>query len=378
MQTILQSAFNLRNTSYWHPLIWIFAAGILLYKMPQRTEYLGGRRVRRWYWFTAILLVFPYILWAGSRTNFIDTITYIQTFNMVPSSIAQIPAYLAYNDKDQGFSVLMIICKSLGITDYHQFFMLIAAFQMLCLVYTFRKYSDNFWISMFLFVASTDYLSWMHNGIRQFIAVCMTFAAFDLLVKRRYVPFTLIVLLASTIHGSALLMLPFAYLMTGPALNRKTIMMIFGVALIIPFIDRLLPILESVLMDTQYDDMMTNGIWENDDGWYLIRVLVYSVPALVAILGRKYVKSNRDPAINMCINASMITVAMYLVSSVTSGIYIGRIPIYTTLHGYMILPWLIDQIFEKASARLVKLLMVVCYVGFHYYQMEIIWGLFSK
>ena len=378
MQTILQSAFNLRNTSYWHPLIWIFAAGILLYKMPQRTEYLGGRRVRRWYWFTAILLVFPYILWAGSRTNFIDTITYIQTFNMVPSSIAQIPAYLAYNDKDQGFSVLMIICKSLGITDYHQFFMLIAAFQMLCLVYTFRKYSDNFWISMFLFVASTDYLSWMHNGIRQFIAVCMTFAAFDLLVKRRYVPFTLIVLLASTIHGSALLMLPFAYLMTGPALNRKTIMMIFGVALIIPFIDRLLPILESFLMDTQYDDMMTNGIWENDDGTNLIRVLVYSVPALVAILGRKYVKSNRDPAINMCINASMITVAMYLVSSVTSGIYIGRIPIYTTLHGYMILPWLIDQIFEKASARLVKLLMVVCYVGFHYYQMEIIWGLFSK
>lgn len=378
MQTILQSAFNLRNTSYWHPLIWIFAAGILLYKMPQRTEYLGGRRVRRWYWFTAILLVFPYILWAGSRTNFIDTITYIQTFNMVPSSIAQIPAYLAYNDKDQGFSVLMIICKSLGITDYHQFFMLIAAFQMLCLVYTFRKYSDNFWISMFLFVASTDYLSWMHNGIRQFIAVCMTFAAFDLLVKRRYVPFTLIVLLASTIHGSALLMLPFAYLMTGPALNRKTIMMIFGVALIIPFIDRLLPILESVLMDTQYDDMMTNGIWENDDGTNLIRVLVYSVPALVAILGRKYVKGNQDPAINMCINASMITVAMYLVSSVTSGIYIGRIPIYTTLHGYMILPWLIDQIFEKASARLVKLMMVVCYVGFHYYQMEIIWGLFSK
>lgn len=44
----------------------------------------------------------------------------------------------------------------------------------------------------------------------------------------------------------------------------------------------------------------------------------------------------------------------------------------------MVLPWLIDQIFEKASARLVKLMMVVCYVGFHYYQMEIIWKLFSR
>ena len=378
MQTILQTVFNLNNTSYWHPLIWIFAAGIVLYSMPKKTEYISGQYVQRWHWVTVIMLVLPYILWAGCRTNFIDTITYIQTFNMVPSSIAQIPAYLAYNDKDQGFSVLMIVLKSLGIRDFHTFFMFIAMFQILCMVYTFRKYSENFWISMFLFVVSTDYISWMHNGIRQFIAVCMTFAAFDLLVKRRYVPFILIVLLASTIHGSALLMIPFAYVMSGPALNRKTLLMIFGVALLVPFIDRLMPMLESVLADTQYDDIMTNGIWENDDGTNLIRVLVYSVPALVAILGRKYVKSNRDPAINLCINASMITVAMYLVSSVTSGIYIGRIPIYTTLHGYMVLPWLIDEIFEKASVRLIKVLMIVFYVAFYYYQMEIIWQLLSK
>ena len=68
----------------------------------------------------------------------------------------------------------------------------------------------------------------------------------------------------------------------------------------------------------------------------------------------------------------------YFLVALRTTIYIGRIPIYTTLHGYMVLPWLIDQIFEKASARLVKLMMVVCYVGFHYYQMEIIWKLFSR
>lgn len=72
MQSILQTLFNLNNTSYWHPLIWIFGAGIVLYKMPQKTELLSGRLVQRWYWFTAILLVLPYILWAGCRTNFID------------------------------------------------------------------------------------------------------------------------------------------------------------------------------------------------------------------------------------------------------------------------------------------------------------------
>ena len=66
--------------------------------------------------------------------------------------------------------------------------------------------------------------------------------------------------------------------------------------------------------------------------------------------------------------------AIYLVSMVTSGIYVGRLPIYTTLHGYMILPWVIDQIFEEQSARVVKLAMIACYLGFFYYQMHFTWG----
>ena len=378
MQSYMQLIFNLINTSYWHPLIWIFAASIVLYKMPKTTLFIEGKYVQRWYWFTAMLLALPYILWAGSRTNFIDTMTYISGFNRAPSSLSQIPAYLKAYDKDQGFSVLIVTLKALGVKNFHTYFMIIAAFQMVCMVYTFRKYSENFWITMFLFVASTDYLSWMQNGMRQFIAVCMTFAAFGLMIRRRYILFSLVVLLASTIHGSALLMLPCAYVMSGPALNRKTILMIFGVTLMIPFIDSFMPMLEDVLADTQYNDIMTNGIWENDDGTNLIRVLVYSVPALVALLGRKYIRDNRDPAVNACINASMITMAIYLVSSATSGVYIGRIPIYTTLHGYMVLPWLLDQIFEKQSARLIKVMMVGLYVAFYYYQMEIIWELLSK
>ena len=307
-----------------------------------------------------------------------DTRAYIQAYRSTTSFLSDLPSVLAKNSKDQGFSVLMVFCKALGIDQYQHFMLLVAAFQMICMVFIFRKYSEDMWSCLFLFVASTDYMSWMQNGIRQFIAVAMTFAAFDLLVRKRYMSYVAVVLLASTFHGTALLMLPFAFIMTGPAMNRKTTMMIVGVVALIPFIDSVMPLMEDLLANTQYDDMMSNGIWENDDGTNLIRVLVYSVPALAALLGRRYIQHNRDPVINMCINASMITFAMYAVSAVTSGIYIGRIPIYTTLYGYMVLPWLIDQIFEKQSGRLIKLLMIGCYVGFYYYQMEIIWGLLSK
>ena len=59
---------------------------------------------------------------------------------------------------------------------------------------------------------------------------------------------------------------------------------------------------------------------------------------------------------------------------VTSGIYIGRLPIYTTLQGYIALPWMIDKVFERRSAALVRVLMYGAYLGFFYFQMHFAWG----
>ena len=322
----MSTIFDLEQTSHWYPLIWMFAAGIVLYKMPKKHELVCGQAQERWYWFTAVLLVLPYVLWAGYRTGGADTYAYTLAFRRASGSIADIPKVLTSDTKDPGFTALMILVKSLGITEYQHFFLLIAAFQMWCIVYTFRRYSPNFWFSIFLFVVSTDYLSWMQNGIRQFTAVCMTFAAFDLMVHRKYIRFILVVLIAAQIHASAIIMLPLAYIMQGQALNRKTMLTIFGAVLCVPFIDRFTPILETLMADTQYSDVMTNEIWTADDGTNIIRVIVYSAPALMVFFGRRYVVRSNDPAINQCINASILTMAIYLVSMVTSGIYQENFP----------------------------------------------------
>lgn len=366
---------NLEQTSCWLLIGWLFGAGIVLYKIPKKQELVCGQLQERWYGFTAMLLVLPYILWAGYRTSGADTEAYRRAFLNASSSLLDIPGILFSDMKDPGFTALMTLVKAFGVTNYQHFFLLMATFQMCCMVYTFRRYSPNFWLSIFLFVASTDYISWMHNGMRQFTAVCITFAAFDLMVHRKYVQFALVVLLAMQIHGSAVIMLPLAYLMKGKALNRKTVMVIIGAVICLPFVDQFTPILETLMSDTQYSDVMTNELWAADDGTNLIRVIVYSAPALVVFFGRRYLVNSVDPAINQCINASILTTAVYLVSMVTSGIYVGRLPIYTTLHGYMVLPWVIDQVFEKTSAKLIKLLVFVCYLGFFYFQMGISWNM---
>lgn len=374
MQGLLNTAFSLEATSYWLPMIWCLGAGLLLRGMPQRSLLIDGRVENRWYWFTVLLLVTPYILWATYRRSFGDTYAYVLIFDRAPNNLAELRTYLATaEDIDPGFYTFITILKMFGLSNFQDFFLIIATVQILCMSYTFRKYSDNFWLCIFLFIASTDYMSWMFNGIRQFIATCLIFAGFDLLVKRRYMLYACVILLASTFHGSAILMLPLTYVMNGPALNRKTMLLIIGTALIIPFIDNVMPLLESSLSDTQYSDIMSDSSWINDDGTNIIRVLVYSVPALMALVGKRYVECSNDRTLNLCVNASMITMALYLVSAVTSGIYIGRLPIYTTLHGYMALPKLINMIFEKQSARFINVAMIGFYLLFFVYQMRQ-WG----
>lgn len=373
MSNLFFTYFNLEKTSYWLLLIWLIGMGLILYKMPKKEELICGHIQERWYWFTAVLLTFPLVLWAAYRPFIGDTGAYARRFMEAPLYLSDVPAYMSRFGKDQGFTLLIVALKLLGVPNYNTFFLILAAFQLWCLIFTFRRYSPNYWISIFMFIASTDYLSWMFNGIRQFTAVCITFAAFPLLVDRKYIRFTLMTLLAYTFHASALLMLPLAYIMQGPALNRKTMLTIICAVLCVPFIDRFTPILELLLADTQYGDVMTNEIWTSDDGTNIIRVLVYSAPALVVFFGYRYIINSKDRVMNLCINASILTMALYLVSAVTSGIYVGRLPIYTTLQGYMVLPWVIDQVFEKSSARLIKMVMILCYLATFYYQMHFIW-----
>lgn len=360
---------------HFKELIWLFAAGgILRYIFPERQERLLGRTVRRWDYLPAIILVLPLILWAGFRGNVADTPLYRKIFLEESRGLMDIPAVLLGDGKDTGFTALIIILKTFIGNNDTLYFTIIAAFQMACMCYVFRKYSSDYWISIFLFVASTDYASWMFNGMRQFVAVCMIFGCFDLMVKKKYIRMILVILLASLIHGSALLMIPIIFVVQGKPWNMRTILMLIGTAVVVLFIDRFTPILSTMLEDTQYDGVMENEIWVVDDGTNVIRVLVYSVPAIISLFGRKYLDQANNTAVNICVNCSIVTAALYAVSAVTSGVYIGRLPIYTSLMGYISLPWLINHMFNRESSRLVKIVMIMLYIAFYCYQTFITWS----
>ena len=180
-------------------------------------------------------------------------------------------------------------------------------------------------------------------------------------------------LFASLFHQTALIMLPIAFIVQGKAWNGKTILFIVLSVAAVFFVDKFTNILENMLSDTQYQNVVSDWQSWNDDGTNFLRVLVYSVPAILAFIGRKRIIADDDPVITMATNASLITVGIYFVSMVTSGIFIGRLPIYVSLYSNCILlPWEIENVFARSTSQLLKLLLIVCYTGFYCYAMKLI------
>ena len=73
---------------------------------------------------------------------------------------------------------------------------------------------------------------------------------------------------------------------------------------------------------------------------------------------------------------SIISTGLYIISMFTSGIFIGRLPIYFSLYNYILLPWEIENLFTQRSKKIIYIGLIACYIVFYYYQMHIIWQIF--
>lgn len=355
-------------------ILWVFISTSF---QPFHYEEVLGRKKLCCNWWYVILSVLPLIYYAGYRSaSFGDTGVYMETYKALPASFSEMYEYVMEMDKDKGFYLFSGLIKLFQKADTRIYFLILAAIQALLLAGMFRKYSTDYLMSLFIFVASTDYLSWMHNGIRQFTAVTIILAATGLLLHKKFIPLVLIILAASTFHQSALLMIPIIFIVQGKAWNKKTVLAVLVMLMAIVFVDRFTNILDSMLQETQYSNAVSDWQSWDDDGTNPLRVLIYSVPALMSLWGLKYIRQENDPVINVCCNMAAITMGLYGVSMVTSGIMIGRLPIYTSLYATgILLPWEIDNIFAKGTAQILRILLILCYLVFYYYQLHYAWGM---
>ena len=148
-------------SEYLLQLLWVLVGGYIIKAVAKKqTVMVLGRREERWSVSSALALMIPIILWAGFRDRwFSDTGSYVRAFIGLPDTFSELPAYLETVTKDKGFAFFSCLIKILITDNYRVYFLIIAAIQGLILALVFRKYSSDYWLSVFLFIAATDYIS---------------------------------------------------------------------------------------------------------------------------------------------------------------------------------------------------------------------------
>ena len=354
---------------------WVAVMGILSIMISmKRVETVCGKEEYRWKPVWAVVTVMPLIWMCSQRGGIMDTGAYLEGFKDMPGAFSGIVSYIGTVKKDKGFYFLSAVIKCIVGNNSVVYLFIIAVLQAGMLFYVYRKYSSRYLMSFFLFLASTDYISWMFNGMRQFLAVTITFIGIKFILDKKYVRAIILILIASLMHQSALLMIPFIFIVQGKAWNKKTLLFILAVIAVVASVGQFTNVLDSMLAETQYKNVVSDWQSWEDNGTNVLRVLVYAVPTILSLIGLKYIRNADEPIINLSVNMSIVSAGFYIVSMFTSGIFIGRLPIYFSLYNYILLPWEIDNMFTKRSARLVYIITVCAYLVFYYYQMHFAWS----
>lgn len=359
-------------TGYLFVILWVgLCAFLSKYVFVKRKELVCGVEEERYSWLTAFIVFLPLIIVAGSRGKVFDTTAYIDWFTKrIPNSFSQAFSIFGTDEKDKGFFLLSSFIKSIFGNDYHIYLMIIAAIQGLIILSIYRKYSTNYVLSVFLFVASVDYIGWMFNGMRQFLAVTIVIAATSLILKKKYFPLLCIILLAFTMHRSALIMIPIILICQGKAFNKRTVIFITAILLAVAFLGSFTNLLDNVLSDTDYANYSNET--EFGGSTNVIKAIVFSIPFIIAIIGRKKMQGEDNPIINFSANMSIITSGLYVMAAVLpAGVLFGRLPIYASLYNYILLPWEVENVFSEKSKPIVYSALIIGYLAYFYYQTNV-------
>lgn len=355
---------------YWSMILWVFLI-YLVYSMTHKeeiklTDYNIQQGIQKKIPLFYAVLVFGYfIFWIGMRGYMADTSLYIVNFNAIPSDFSTAWSEIGWGGKGPGFDIFNVFFKCLISQDYQWWLMTIAIICGICILITLRKYSVDFFLSCFLFITLSNFF-WMMNGMRQFICVAILFLCCDWIKEGKLVNFIVAVLILSTIHMTAFLMIPIYFVARCKPWSGKIGLFIVAIIFICIFAEPFFASVENVLSNTAYADSTSQ--FAEDDGVNPLRVLLYAVPPIVAFLKRAELEKyyEKDSMISICINMSLATAALYLVGMFTSGILIGRLPIYPELYNLIFVPFLLHTCVSKESRIIVQPVIIVVLLLYFY------------
>ncbi len=311
-------------------------------------------------YFTLIYIAF----FVSLRDYVLDTYAYISIFNDFPTDFSEIILIVKGQSASLYFLVQGFFKKFIS-RNHYVWLASLCVISLFSLFRTYKKYTCDYALTFFLFIASTTF-TWLLNGTRQFLVACVLFAFCEWMLrdKRHKLFYLLLIFILSYVHKSCIFLLPISIICSRGKLLDKW-MFLFVVATIIGTMSfESLVGVTTTLMGKEYETL------HEESGSNIIRLFVSLIPVALVTLKLSTVKKTATPLIILSINMSLVGACFYFASTFTSGILVGRMPIYFTVYNFILLPWLLKTCYRS---DLLRIGCIVCFCIYFYVQMVVTW-----
>lgn len=301
-----------------------------------------------------------FTVFSGLRNNIGDTVYTIHSYNLLadnnPRPSLGSREYLYYT----------MIHYLREATDNPQWMILIAAvFSCVPVIYILYKYSVPYELGIFLFVG-TAYYTFSFNGMRQYMAAGILLMGSRYLFsqdKRAWLKYFAVVLIAFSIHSSAVIMIPVFFIVRRKAWSVTTFAVVFFSLLTALLFDAFLPQFLETIKETDYAiyeqrQWFTAGV---EKGSSVVRVAVMAVPLVIAWLAKPSVAKLGKTG-DILVNLAVVNLAFYIVS-LYNWIF-ARFAIYTGIYFIVLLCWLVSNSFRQRDKKIVYLACILLFGGY--------------
>lgn len=308
------------------------------------------------------LLVIFFLLsfYIGLRTSYNDTYNYIVGYNNT-GLLSELWDDISFElGANPGFAILNSWLKANGVST-QGFLLFYSMVAIIGSLYFLRRYSSNLTLALFLFFMTNSY-TFCAAAIKQVAAMSIAFVALGFCLKKKWIPFLLLIFLAATFHPYVLLYLMAPFLTFKPW-DRQTYILL-AVTILAGFtLESLLGTiidLAAMLGDSYSEEALIG------DGISIFRVAVSNVPLVLTFLFRKQIRYNSTRQENLIINLAVINGAIMFVGLFGKAIYFSRLASFFTVAQCVALPMILSKLSPDYRKPLTTL-MVIGYVGFFIY-----------
>ena len=290
-----------------------------------------------------LVIVLPIVfftLMAALRKNIGDTFYYVHSFELMGDNNEV--SFALFRESMFGFFQNIIR----NMTDDPQWLIAFTGIMSVPVpIYILYKYSYPFEISIFLFVA-VGYFGGLMNGCRQYMATAIVLLATKYLLSNEkntfasYLKYSIIIVIASFMHSSALVMIPIYFVVRRPAWKLGSYLLIVASVVGVVFFDALMPGFLGALEQSDYSIYSENGWFTNgtEGGTNIFRVAVAIVPIVLAYINRDRMKMLGRTG-DTLINIAFVNAAIYVLS-IYNWIF-ARVAIYLSIYFIILTSWLL-------------------------------------